>query len=82
MSAVAERAVGGVTAGTDGYRLRLGDIHGEGLHAATLVRPIAERQVCGAPAGAEIVAAWFQAHHVRCRVHHDLHKIKHLIWYA
>jgi hypothetical protein len=25
------------------------------------------------------VAAWFQAHHVRCRVHHDLHKIKNLI---
>jgi len=30
MRAVAEGAVGGVTAGTDGYRLRLGDIHGEG----------------------------------------------------
>ena len=79
MSAVAERAVGGVTAGTNGYRFRLGDIHGEGLHAATLVRPIAERQVCGAPASAEIVAAWFQAHHVRCWVHHGLHKIKNLI---
>ncbi len=73
MSAVAERAVGGVTAGTNGYRSRIGNIHGEGLHAATLVRPIAERQVCGAPASAEIVAAWFQAHYVRCRVHHDLH---------
>ena len=79
MRAVAEGAVGGVTAGTNGYRLRLGNIHGEGLHAATLVRPIAERQVCGAPAGAEIVAAWFQAHNARCWVHHDLHKIKRLI---
>lgn len=73
MSTVAEGAVGGLVTGTNGYRFRLGDIHGEGLHAATLVRPIAERQVCGAPASAEIVAAWFQAHYVRCWVHHDLH---------
>ena len=43
MRTVAEGAVGGVTAGTNGHRSRLGDIHGEGLHAATLVRPVAER---------------------------------------